>query len=729
MRNACFSESSSSSSGDERPSFGGSAYHGCDMGNQRPPVESSSSSDNSLDTPGKKLRLGDDSDYRFVTPSKKMRPKEIMETPSITNRTVEMMLYNKGLSKHDQSLDTNAQVKSEFRIQHMGYKTNSDLVKLDASGGMEEPEGEGMGERMMAKMGYRAGGLGKHGQGRLEPVEASMHKGRRGLGHYNDKLKEAKLRWNPDEEVVSIQEDVEWLTNSQQPLETKELNRWMGIGPAKKTITDECSFCDPNIVSQVVNSKSIFDNLDSNEMRRARTRSNPYETIRSSIFLNRAAVKMANMDKACDFMFTRPDSLKKGELLYFADVCAGPGGFSEYVLYREQWKAKGFGFTLRESNDFKLYDFHAGSPESFHPYYGPKEDGDVYNAENQEAFKDLIMRQTKNKGVHFMMADGGFSVEGQENIQEILSKQLYLCQCLVALKIVRKGGNFVTKVFDLFTPFSAGLVYLMNRCFESISIFKPNTSRPANSERYLICKGKRENVQDTIDYLARANHILNDRNDARDVTELVPHDILTSDVKFFEFLKNSNDTLGKKQVVGLLKIAAYCEDSSLFEHRQADIRKQCLAYWELPNKARTRPRYVNPDERLRDIIKNTHMRFFSSKATVLTTANLQPTILKSPYDWFCMPCGDSIEVDKAPSFYMSLGRSKTFRYQNGTWISVHQLRDEPTLDLPAGTLVYAELVPEFRGEARVQLKTFSLHILDAYTLGKEDVSRKCLEER
>lgn len=38
-----------------------------------------------------------------------------------------------------------------------------------------------------------------------------------------------------------------------------------------------------------------------------------------------------------------------------------------------------------------------------------------------------------------MMADGGFSVEGQENIQEILSKQLYVCQFLVALGIVRVG--------------------------------------------------------------------------------------------------------------------------------------------------------------------------------------------------------------------------------------------------------------------------------------------------
>ena len=40
------------------------------------------------------------------------------------------------------------------------------------------------------------------------------------------------------------------------------------------------------------------------------------------------------------------------------------------------------------------------------------------------------------------------------------------------------------KLFDIFTPFSVGLVYLMYRAFQRISIYKPVTSRPANSERY-----------------------------------------------------------------------------------------------------------------------------------------------------------------------------------------------------------------------------------------------------
>ena len=58
------------------------------------------------------------------------------------------------------------------------------------------------------------------------------------------------------------------------------------------------------------------------------------------------------------------------ELLYFADICAGPGGFSEYVLWRRKGECKGFGMTLRGQNDFKLEDFFAGPSEMFEPHYG-----------------------------------------------------------------------------------------------------------------------------------------------------------------------------------------------------------------------------------------------------------------------------------------------------------------------------------------------------------------------
>ncbi|XP_016334438.1 cap-specific mRNA (nucleoside-2'-O-)-methyltransferase 1-like, partial [Sinocyclocheilus anshuiensis] len=145
----------------------------------------------------------------------------------------------------------------------------------------------------------------------------------------------------------------------------------------KLKIDDETEFCSENLLHLLLRCKTVFDNLEGEEMRRARTRSNPYETIRGAFFLNRAAMKMANMDHVFDYMFTNPKDFqgkpqtrdKDGELLYFGDVCAGPGGFSEYVLWRRHWHAKGFGMTLKGANDFKLEDFYAAPSELFEAYY------------------------------------------------------------------------------------------------------------------------------------------------------------------------------------------------------------------------------------------------------------------------------------------------------------------------------------------------------------------------
>ncbi|XP_066558976.1 cap-specific mRNA (nucleoside-2'-O-)-methyltransferase 1 isoform X2 [Amia ocellicauda] len=588
-------------------------------------------------------------------------------------------------------------------------------------------------QKLMAKMGFRAGdGLGKFGQGRREIVEASTQRGRRGLGLTLQGFQgELNVDWR-DEPEPSAVEDVQWFPEcSAEFPDSEELTEWMIVGERKLRIEDETEFCSEELLHSVLKCKSVFDDLEGEEMRRARTRSNPYETIRGAFFLNRAAMKMANIDHVFDNMFTNPRDAegpltrdRDGELLYFGDVCAGPGGFSEYVLWRRRWHAKGFGMTLRGANDFRLEDFFAAPSELFEPYYGEggvDGDGDITRPENISAFRNFVMESTERRGLHFLMADGGFSVEGQENIQEILSKQLLLCQFLTGLSTLRTGGHFMCKTFDLFTPFSVGLVYLLYLCFDRVSLFKPVTSRPANSERYLVCRGLKPGSDPVREYLFSVNLKLNQlRNSNSDVNEVVPLEIMKGDSDFYQHMVRSNESHCAVQIKALAKIHAFVRETTLSEARQADIRKECLKLWGIPDQARVTPSSSDPKTKFYELIKGSDIETFNYKPTPLSTSTLDK--VHHVLDYRCIVGGGE------QLFLLGLGKSQIYTWDGKPPLRWKKLENFKT-ELPRETLLSVEIVQELKGEGKAQRRINAIHVLDALVLNGTDVRDQHFNQR
>lgn len=89
----------------------------------------------------------------------------------------------------------------------------------------------------------------------------------------------------------------------------------------------------------------------------------------------------------------------------------------------------------------------------------------------------------------FITGDGGFDFTTCFDDQETKTLPLIFAQACFAIAMQREGGNFVLKIFDVFTQATIDVLYLLSCAYSETYICKPQTSRTANSERYVVCKG------------------------------------------------------------------------------------------------------------------------------------------------------------------------------------------------------------------------------------------------
>lgn len=91
------------------------------------------------------------------------------------------------------------------------------------------------------------------------------------------------------------------------------------------------------------------------------------------------------------------------------------------------------------------------------------------------------------QGSMLITADGGISTKEVDYDQEKELYKLILAEVYVALQIAVEGSTLVLKIFDTNTKAMVDLIWLLNSYFKDVCIYKPQMSRPANAERYLIC--------------------------------------------------------------------------------------------------------------------------------------------------------------------------------------------------------------------------------------------------
>lgn len=162
-------------------------------------------------------------------------------------------------------------------------------------------------------------------------------------------------------------------------------------------------------------------------------------------------------------------------------LAEGPGGFAEaFVKFRDGFGDSCYGISLKSSNkNIPEWRFQQGITVC----YGADGTGDLYNKENLDYMSHNLPR------MKLITADGGFDFSNDFNGQEESSIRLILCEIYSALVLQEAGGSLVLKIYDMFHEHTLKIVTLLKIYYDNIYIVKPLSSRPANSEKYLVCTG------------------------------------------------------------------------------------------------------------------------------------------------------------------------------------------------------------------------------------------------
>tara|TARA_Y100000590_G_scaffold39811_2_gene42496 strand:+ start:6426 stop:7601 length:1176 start_codon:yes stop_codon:yes gene_type:complete len=171
-------------------------------------------------------------------------------------------------------------------------------------------------------------------------------------------------------------------------------------------------------------------------------------------------------------------------------LAEGPGGFIEAIVnYRKRNNkydnidAITLKSTTKEIPGWDKSAIFLKQNPNINIHYGSDNTGDLYKLENIEYMETICDKSD------LITADGGFDFSNNFNDQEHMSIRIILCEIVTALCCQKIGGTFVCKLFDLYTNDSISLIYLLKCVYSTVIIDKPLTSRPANSEKYIICLG------------------------------------------------------------------------------------------------------------------------------------------------------------------------------------------------------------------------------------------------
>jgi cap1 methyltransferase len=256
------------------------------------------------------------------------------------------------------------------------------------------------------------------------------------------------------------------------------------------TLCDKNVSIDDNTDPKLASLKRVIKDIDPKVWKKARWVVNKYEFEHNDVIINRSYYKFFEMVKKFQLF---KDTLDASVLsvLYCAEA---PGGFIQCGKRLLPPTRPVNGFDTVRANKYKDRMFTISKNKNYDKriihdvtIIQDEEGGDITKLK----YIDMI-KSRKPLGFTIITADGGFDDFYNMDDKETSHYKLILSELLYIISLQEPHGHCILKMFDTVTMASIDILYILNLLYDHVSIYKPETSRPTNSEKYIVCKGFKE---------------------------------------------------------------------------------------------------------------------------------------------------------------------------------------------------------------------------------------------
>ncbi|KAJ2762949.1 hypothetical protein H4S06_000369 [Coemansia sp. BCRC 34490] len=209
---------------------------------------------------------------------------------------------------------------------------------------------------------------------------------------------------------------------------------------------------------------------------------------------------------------------------------------------------------------------------------------------NIDAFVRQVQAETSRApgdsqaaGIDLVVGEACYSQDDLAMDHEKGQYTFTLAQTTIALQVLRPGGSFVFRLFDITTPPTAEMLFVLSACFESVDIVRSLVSRPTSSERFVVCRRLRAiDTQWAALHMRTALNRINSGNFK--LSHILSWTKVMDDHRFVSSLREANTEIAHAQLAMLKGVAEITlghkqvVDRSL-EQKSAATR--CLDEWGL----------------------------------------------------------------------------------------------------------------------------------------------------